>query len=226
MFPIQATSRVGRSSDGPGLVVTALNWARPRDLSHYETFEHFHATFYRHVEALSVTPFAPRALDRGLSGVLTALVRHQDEVTNPNPAPNSLAPHTVAGAALAAIRRRAEELTSDPKLGAQIDAAVKQRLDAWVHSQGKVAGGAVLGYRQRKDGRTIGLLEQPGQAKWGLWTCPTSLREVEAGVNLLLVDADPTTIPDYEFPAPPPPDDVTAADGDSTSGATTDGDSS
>jgi hypothetical protein len=221
---IQATSRVGRSGDGPGLVVTALNWARPRDLSHYETFEHFHATFYRHVEALSVTPFAPRALDRGLSGVLTALVRHRDEITNPNPAPNSLAPHTIAGDALAAIRRRAEELTSDPKVGAQIDDAVKQRLDAWVHSQGKVAGGAVLGYRQRKDGRTIGLLEQPGQAKWGLWTCPTSLREVEAGVNLLLVDADPTTIPDYEFPAPPPPHEVPAGSGDSRR-ATTDGDS-
>ncbi|MGE3834538.1 MAG: DISARM system helicase DrmA [Acidimicrobiia bacterium] len=212
---IQATSRVGRSDAGPGLVVTAMNWARPRDLSHYETFEHFHATFYRHVEALSVTPFAPRALDRGLSGVLTALVRHHDDATNANPAPNSLAPHSVAGAALAAIRQRAEQLTSDPNLGAQIDAAVKQRLDAWVHSQGKVAGGAVLGYRQRKDGRTIGLLEQPGQAKWAIWTCPTSLREVEAGVNLLLTDADPTTVPDYEFPAPeetPPTDASSGAD--------------
>ena len=26
--------------------------ARPRDLSHYERFEHYHATFYQHVEAL------------------------------------------------------------------------------------------------------------------------------------------------------------------------------
>ncbi len=48
---------------------TIYNWARPRDLSHYESFEHYHATFYRHVEALSVTPFAPRALDRALSAV-------------------------------------------------------------------------------------------------------------------------------------------------------------
>jgi hypothetical protein len=66
---IQATSRVGRSSDGPGLVTTVFNWARPRDLSHYECFEHYHETFYKHVEALSVTPFSARALDRGLSGV-------------------------------------------------------------------------------------------------------------------------------------------------------------
>src|SRR5437762_5378674 len=35
---IQATSRVGRSTEGPGLVCTVFNWARPRDLSHYERF--------------------------------------------------------------------------------------------------------------------------------------------------------------------------------------------
>jgi len=47
--------------------VTIDNWARPRDLSHDEAFEQYHATFHRHVEALSVTPFAARALDRGPS---------------------------------------------------------------------------------------------------------------------------------------------------------------
>ncbi len=41
---IQATSRVGRKH--PGLVCTVFNWARPRDLSHYETFEHYHSTFW------------------------------------------------------------------------------------------------------------------------------------------------------------------------------------
>src|SRR5699024_9930911 len=43
---IQATSRVGRDANRPGLVVTIYNWARPRDLAHFETFEHFHETFY------------------------------------------------------------------------------------------------------------------------------------------------------------------------------------
>ncbi len=57
---------------------------RPRDLSHYETFEHFHATFYQHVEALSVTPFADRAIDRGLTGVLVALVREMSAAYNGN----------------------------------------------------------------------------------------------------------------------------------------------
>ena len=59
---IQATSRVGRSF--PGLVCTVLTWARPRERSHYETFEHYHANFYKHVEAQPVTPFSPRAMDR------------------------------------------------------------------------------------------------------------------------------------------------------------------
>jgi hypothetical protein len=72
---IQATSRVGRDTKKPGLVVTLLNIHRPRDRSHYERFAHWHRTFYRAVEATSVTPFSPRALDRGLAGVTVALSR-------------------------------------------------------------------------------------------------------------------------------------------------------
>ena len=72
---IQATSRVGRDPERPGLVVTLLNVHRPRDRSHFERFEVFHQSFYRTVEATSVTPFSPRALDRGLAGTLVALAR-------------------------------------------------------------------------------------------------------------------------------------------------------
>jgi hypothetical protein len=72
---IQATSRVGRDAQRPGLVVTLLNIHRPRDRSHYERFPTWHASFYRAVEATSVTPFSPRALDRGLAGVVVALAR-------------------------------------------------------------------------------------------------------------------------------------------------------
>ena len=72
---IQATSRVGRDHERPGLVVTILNVHKPRDRSHYERFAYYHQTFYRSVEATSVTPFSPRALDRGLAGTLVALAR-------------------------------------------------------------------------------------------------------------------------------------------------------
>jgi ATP-dependent helicase YprA (DUF1998 family) len=73
---IQATSRVGREAQKPGLVVTLLNIHRPRDRTHYEQFRAFHMSFYRAVEATSVTPFAPRALDRALAATLVAGARH------------------------------------------------------------------------------------------------------------------------------------------------------
>jgi len=72
---IQATSRVGRDHERPGLVVSVFNIHRHRDRSHYERFATYHESFYRNVEATSVTPFSPRALDRGLAGTLIALAR-------------------------------------------------------------------------------------------------------------------------------------------------------
>lgn len=70
---IQATSRVGRQH--PGLVVTIFNSARSRDRSHYENFIPYHQSLYRAVEATSATPFAARARDRALHGVLVSLTR-------------------------------------------------------------------------------------------------------------------------------------------------------
>jgi len=73
---IQATSRVGRQSDKPGLVLALLNAHKPRDRLHYEAFRQFHAAFYRAVEATSVTPWAARAMDRALAAVVVAAARH------------------------------------------------------------------------------------------------------------------------------------------------------
>lgn len=73
---IQATSRVGREKEKPGLVIALLNLHRPRDRSHYERFCAFHASFYRTVEPTGITPFATRALDRGLAAVVVAAARH------------------------------------------------------------------------------------------------------------------------------------------------------
>jgi hypothetical protein len=86
---IQATSRVGRQlsdkpeENKPGLVLVLLNPNRPRDRSHYELFPYWHQTFYRHVEATSCTPFASRALDRGLPGVVVAMARHSQAALAP-----------------------------------------------------------------------------------------------------------------------------------------------
>jgi hypothetical protein len=80
---IQATSRVGRDDQRPGLVVTLLNMHKPRDRSHYERFRSYHETFYRSVEIASVTPFSARALDRGFAGALVALARHAQPALTP-----------------------------------------------------------------------------------------------------------------------------------------------
>ena len=93
---IQATSRVGRVDDKPGLVVTLLNVHKPRDRSHYERFRHYHETFYRSVEVSSVTPFSARALDRGLAGALVGLARHSDPSLTPSKGVESLATARVA----------------------------------------------------------------------------------------------------------------------------------
>lgn len=70
---IQATSRVGRKH--PGLVVTIFNTAKSRDRSHYESFNDFHGSLYRAVEATSATPFATRSRDRALHAAFVAAVR-------------------------------------------------------------------------------------------------------------------------------------------------------
>ena len=73
---IQATSRVGRVAEKPGLVLVLLNVHKARDRLHYEGFRLFHGSFYRTVEATSVTPWAARAVDRALAPAVVALARH------------------------------------------------------------------------------------------------------------------------------------------------------
>lgn len=71
---IQATSRVGR--ENPGLVIATYNQAKSRDRSHYEQFHQYHSSFYKFVEATSVTPFADRARDRALQTLYVILCRY------------------------------------------------------------------------------------------------------------------------------------------------------
>jgi hypothetical protein len=187
---IQATSRVGRSDEGPGLVITLYNWFRPRDLSHYESFEHYHATFYRHVEALSVTPFSPRALDRALTAVLVSMLRQEHgpaAAWNPNAGaqqvPTSGSP--IVAAVIDEIAARAEDISGDPERADLVRDAIRYRLDDWARRQAAAtAGAATLGYRQKAT--TAALLAPPTLGEWGLWAVPNSLREAEPPVNLVL----------------------------------------
>lgn len=88
---IQATSRVGREANKPGLVAVLLNLHKPRDRAHFEQFSFYHRAFYRAVEATSVTPWARRALDRALAAVVVTIARHVDPDMTPENAAERLA---------------------------------------------------------------------------------------------------------------------------------------
>ena len=185
---IQATSRVGRKH--PGLVCTVFNWARPRDLSHYESFEHYHATFYKHVEALSVTPFSAGATARGLAALLVALIRQPGFEFNSNDKAMLMATqrgHQYVKDAIETITKRAE-LIAGVEAAEEVRQQLKRKMDLWQKRAQRTAQGNQLGYETKKDGVTVGLLRKPSIEPWDEFTCLNSLRDVEPTANLILDD--------------------------------------
>jgi hypothetical protein len=190
---IQATSRVGRS--GPGLVITVANWARPRDLSHFESFCHYHATFYRQVEALSVTPYSTGAMDRALTGVLVSTIRQAGPDYNRNDSAQQMQPvHRVVQEALEALPVRAAEASTGARAEVEVRAALQSRVDAWRERAMRMRGGARLGYNDGRDGVTVGLLEKPGTSAWTDFTVLNSLRDVEPEAALTFNDSGMDTV--------------------------------
>lgn len=186
---IQATSRVGRAS--PGLVITVGNWARPRDLSHFEGFCHYHATFYRQVEALSVTPYSVGAIDRALTGVMVSAIRQGGADYNRNDSAHQMQPmHLLVQAALATLPVRASEAgTGGSTLQSFVQGTLQQRIDAWRDRAVRMRGGARLGYSDGRDGVTVGLLQMAGKALWTEFTVLNSLRDVEPEAVLTFDDS-------------------------------------
>jgi hypothetical protein len=186
---LQATGRIGRDPARPGLVVTLYNWARPRDLAHYEHFEHYHATAAMQVEALSVTPYARRALDRELAGTFIAAVRNLDERYSRNRDAHDLPlDGDLVRGVRDRMRRRASLASAGASFdgGAYLDEKAQALLDEWARRRD--VSGYRLGYQtaRTETENIIGLLDPPEQGEWTVLTAGTSMRETENEINLLL----------------------------------------
>jgi hypothetical protein len=178
---IQATSRVGRTRTGPGLVVTIYNWVRPRDLSHLERFEHYHATLYRNVEAVSVTPFSSRARDRGLAGTFVAMHRLRDiDLSQETSAANFNPTSPDADSVQQEVLERVAAILGDPEIEEEVRRELMSLRDEW----GDLAHQALrYGWRHPipdANPPPTDVLMRPAEGgPYGHWRVPGSLREVE-----------------------------------------------
>jgi hypothetical protein len=186
---IQSTSRVGRDGNRPGLVLTLLNMAKPRDRSHYERFRAFHASFYRSVEPTSVTPFSPRALDRGLAAITVALARLGTRALTPQPTAAQVAAHRAnLDAVCRTIRNRASRIDSAASGAAGTRA--QELFDVWQRTaDGVTQAGGTLGYGRGGVARPLlhEVLEQGLTADERKFRAGRSLRDVEPGVLIEII---------------------------------------
>lgn len=217
---IQASSRVGRDENKPGLVVSLGNWARPRDLAHFEQFRHYHETFYAQVEALSVTPFSLTSMERGLDGVLVSVSRVLQAAR-----PIGLSPEHGAGnidvehdevlatidALVARVKRASNENAAD-----RARQRLLNRLGQWVKRRGHLAGKSLaLVYERVTDEAKYGPLiisaesarAFPDTKDMPPFVVANSMREVQPEINLLvspvkerLFVGEPPGSPQWEMP--------------------------
>lgn len=196
---IQASSRVGRDDQRPGLVVVLLNPNRPRDRSHYERFSFWHSVFYRDVEATSVTPWSSRALQRGLPAITVALARHlSPELSWARDAGNADAIDAVQAEVAQRLGDRARRSAPSKALNEHTEAEVRQRvmnlLDKWIRiardnggllQYGREAGevAPLLHTPLDPDLKELKAMEQEFLANW-------SLRDVEPSAALIRQRAD------------------------------------
>ena len=195
---IQASSRVGRQH--PGLVVTVFNVRRPRDRSHYERFFSYHQSFYRYVEATSLTPFSGPALERGLSGTLVAMTRLGDPVMTPASAAMEIDKHRkLAEACVEVLARRGGQDASSEQEFQEMTRSLRDRgmkiVESWTklvrearheaaakrsyspYDKDKAAGKPLL-FTVVDDAATE---KDPDAARFA---APTSMRDVEPSVHL------------------------------------------
>jgi hypothetical protein len=146
-----------------------------------------------------VTPFADRALDRGLAGVLVAAIRHARPDWEAEPGADAVPiSNDDVDAAVAWIAERAGHVLGDAGKIADVEARCRALLDDWDRRRKGLETGA-LSYTSNHDG--LDPLLDSGVGSWGTWSAGWSLREVEPETNLLitLAAAEVTERPPWRF---------------------------
>jgi len=182
---IQATSRVGRSKKGPGLVFTIYNCSKPRDRSHFEHFQEYHSKIYSKVEPTSVTPFSAPARERGLHAILVGLIRFystDQSSSTPRPFPQKEIIERVTQVIFDRVH-----LIDDEEYEKTLE-LIEEKLDYWKNELPLVYGS----FGQQTN---IPLMYPAGtnpseDIKARAWSTPTSMRNVDSTCEAYIIPAE------------------------------------
>jgi hypothetical protein len=182
---IQATSRVGRSKKGPGLVFTIYNCSKPRDRSHFEHFQEYHSKIYSKVEPTSVTPFSAPARERALHAILVGLIRFystDQSTTTPRPFP-----HREIIERVTQIIYDRVHLIDEEEYEKTLE-LIEEKLDYWKNELPLVYGS----FGQQTN---IPLMYPAGtnpseDIKARAWSTPTSMRNVDSTCEAYVIPAE------------------------------------
>jgi hypothetical protein len=179
---IQATSRVGRSKKGPGLIFTIYNCSKPRDRSHFEHFQEYHSKIYSKVEPTSVTPFSPPARERALHAILVGLIRFYSETNRELPTP--FPTREIIQKVREIIFRRVSEIDKG-EIQKTIE-MVERKLEQWQHNLPIIYGS----FAQTDN---LPLMypagtNPPEQTKLRAWSTPTSMRNVDSTCDAIVIN--------------------------------------
>lgn len=182
---IQATSRVGRSKKGPGLVFTIYNCSKPRDRSHFEHFQEYHSKIYSKVEPTSVTPFSAPARERALHAILIGLIRFyatDQSVDSPKPFPKKELLDRVTEIIFDRVNLiDAEEYDRTLTL-------IEEKLEYWKNELPLVYGS--FGNQANIPLMYPAGTNPPEEIKIRAWATPTSMRNVDSTCDAYIIPAE------------------------------------
>lgn len=174
---IQASSRVGRGNNAPGLVIACYNPSKARDRSHFESFTQYHNAIYRFVEPTSVTPFAIPAQEKALHALLVICARHICRIQSPSEF-DSADPKFESF--VAELIERCRRL--DPDHVEDLEARLESLIEFW--NPEHYSNWGSISVFDRDDQPLLAPPNTPVESHNGFsWPTPTSLRGVDVECN-------------------------------------------